>query len=250
MGRQVTSRGWPRPGGRRMSDTREAILVEASKLFTRRGYFGTSTRDIASAVGIRQPSLFHHFSSKLEIIETLLSYDLQWAVDLAESYAAAPLPASERLYGYTYEDMRHLVESPYSIQGLYTTDVMEDPSFVRWRRLRLRLREAVRRILRDGIKAGEFIDIDPVFGERMISWFLVGTHRMLNRGPLTEGVEPDWEPGPGILDVATAQLLRSFVADVSRMPGLPARTRRPPDPEEAETADHAAVLPIDGARPP
>jgi len=214
-----------------MGDTREAILVEASKLFTRRGYFGTSTRDIASAVGIRQPSLFHHFGSKLDIIEALLRYDLQWAVDLAESHAAAPLSASERLCGYIYEDMRHLTQSPYSIQGLYTSDVMEDPSFLRWRHLRSRLREAVNRMLWDGIEAGEFIDLDTVFGERVISWFLLGTHRMLNRGPLTEGVEPDWEPGPAILDIATELILRSILVDTSSLPELLARIRSASDLE-------------------
>jgi hypothetical protein len=38
-----------------MGDIREVIPVEVSKLFTGRGYFGTSTRDIARAVGIRRP---------------------------------------------------------------------------------------------------------------------------------------------------------------------------------------------------
>ena len=219
-----------------MGDTREAILVEASKLFSRRGYFGTSTRDIASAVGIRQPSLFHHFGSKLEIMESLFSYDLLSAVDIAESAAAAPLAASERLCRYIYEDMQHLIRSPYSIPGLYSSDVMEHPSFQRWRQMRSRLREAVRRMLRDGIEAGEFIDLDAVFGERVISWFLLGTHRMLNREPLTEGVEPDWEPDPSMLDVATALLLRGILADSSKIPELMALTGTVADPQEARTA--------------
>ena len=42
------------------SSTRGRILLEASLLFAQRGFFGTSTRDIADAVRIRQPSLFHH----------------------------------------------------------------------------------------------------------------------------------------------------------------------------------------------
>ena len=45
--------------------------VEASHLFAVRGYFGTSTRDIADAVGLRQPSLFFHFPSKQAIVEQL-----------------------------------------------------------------------------------------------------------------------------------------------------------------------------------
>lgn len=51
----------------RSAKRREHILAEALRLFGERGIFEVSTREIAQAVGISQPSLYAHFKSRDEI---------------------------------------------------------------------------------------------------------------------------------------------------------------------------------------
>jgi AcrR family transcriptional regulator len=56
-----TSR-WHPDGARR-----DVVAKRAARLFAERGYHGASLRDIAAASGIRSPTLYSHYPSKLSI---------------------------------------------------------------------------------------------------------------------------------------------------------------------------------------
>lgn len=52
--------------------TKERIWKEALTLFSKYGYEGVSVKAIASAVGIKDSSLYNHYKSKQEIFDTIL----------------------------------------------------------------------------------------------------------------------------------------------------------------------------------
>lgn len=58
----------PRVSRKSVDVPRDRILRAAALLFRKKGYKGTTVRDIAEAVGILSGSLFHHFASKEEIL--------------------------------------------------------------------------------------------------------------------------------------------------------------------------------------
>ncbi len=70
-----------RPG----ATARDEILDAAAELFTSQGFANTSTRAIADAVGIRQSSLYHHFSTKDEILGELLGGTVSTSLDFARA---------------------------------------------------------------------------------------------------------------------------------------------------------------------
>jgi AcrR family transcriptional regulator len=101
------------------SSTRGRILLAASGLFARRGYFGTSTRDIADAVQIRQPSLFHHFDAKHVIFRTLVELDLAPSIDRISRRLDDDSAWAEKLHLTIACDVREALVQPFDARGLY-----------------------------------------------------------------------------------------------------------------------------------
>ena len=52
--------------------TREDILEAAAQVFRQKGFHGASMKDIADAVNLQKASLYHHVSSKQEILLSIL----------------------------------------------------------------------------------------------------------------------------------------------------------------------------------
>jgi AcrR family transcriptional regulator len=53
--------------------TRDRILKTALKLFSKRGYLGATTREIAQNAGIAEVTLFRHFPSKEKLFEEVIN---------------------------------------------------------------------------------------------------------------------------------------------------------------------------------
>lgn len=143
------------------STKREELTRIAARLFAERGYQGTSLADLAQALGVQKPSLYHHIESK---------EDLLW--DVAREGAAAfhaaldAVPATDRPSDRIREALRaHLavvagqldVATVFVREWRFLTGERRD-EFAAERR---RYEERIRELFREGVEGSELrTDLD------------------------------------------------------------------------------------------
>jgi TetR/AcrR family transcriptional regulator len=92
--------------------TKELILAVARRRFADQGFAGTSLNEIADEVGIRRPSLLHHYPSKEELYRAVLLDSFSGWVSLVEEANLGPRegwPQVERMLRAAF---RFFEESP------------------------------------------------------------------------------------------------------------------------------------------
>jgi TetR/AcrR family transcriptional regulator, cholesterol catabolism regulator len=135
-----------------MSSRREELTRIAARLFAEQGYQGTSLADLAEELGVQKPSLYHHISSKEDLLWEVAA---EGARAFHEALDAVPVdaPAAERI---RLALRAHL--------GVVAGQLDVATVFVReWRHLegerrerfvseRRRYEERVRELFRDGVE--------------------------------------------------------------------------------------------------
>ena len=71
--------------------TRQAILDAALDLFSEKGYFGTSLRDVATAVGVRESALYNYFTGKDALFDALLTAHQHSKIERLAPLAEGPI---------------------------------------------------------------------------------------------------------------------------------------------------------------
>lgn len=74
--------------------TKERIVEEALTLFAQNGYKGTSVKNIADAVGIKDSSIYKHYKSKREIVDAIVTQMRDKMYHMSVDFG---LPTDERM---------------------------------------------------------------------------------------------------------------------------------------------------------
>ncbi|MEZ0362983.1 TetR family transcriptional regulator KstR2 [Mycobacterium sp. pUA109] len=89
---------------------RDELLELAAEMFAERGLRATTVRDIADSAGILSGSLYHHFSSKEEMVDEVLRGFLDWLFTRYQEIVASQPNPLERLKGLfmaSFEAIEH-----------------------------------------------------------------------------------------------------------------------------------------------
>ncbi|MBM0123629.1 TetR/AcrR family transcriptional regulator [Pimelobacter simplex] len=212
--------------------TPEQILREAARLFATKGFHGTSTREIAEAVGVRQPSLFHHFASKHDIARALYAYDYERSPGLrGEREVPDGTPASVELYQGVRREILVEMTSAYDLRGLYLSALIDEPEFAEWQAIYHAALGTIRGLIERGVMEGDFV---PTRADVVVE-VLDAT---INQAVRWSGAQPDTSLPD---DVATLAL-RLVLARPSRIPAIRRQADRILESQGIRWADELASL--------
>ncbi len=123
------------------SDTRQRIQDVARELFSEKGVQRTSLQDIAARLGITKPALYYHFSSREELVRSILTPLIdQGEQYVAEQEARGDVAPRELLEGYFDFHYRHRADLVLVIAEVATlADLGLIDTLLAWRERLVRL---------------------------------------------------------------------------------------------------------------
>lgn len=80
--------------------TRDQIIEAADRLFYRQGYERTSFADVAGAVGISRGNFYHHFKTKDDILDAVISRRLEGTRAMLDGWESTGDTASDRIKSF------------------------------------------------------------------------------------------------------------------------------------------------------
>jgi AcrR family transcriptional regulator len=169
------------------AEKRKRLLDAAVRVFARAGYHGSRVGDIAEEAGVAHGLLYHYFSSKEEVLQTIFRENWGELIERFRAVEAADEPAGEKLEGIAKILLRTWRNDP----DLVTVMVREVARSTQLEGQVEEVREAfaiVQRMIEQGQQEGTFRDdVDA----RLASWLLYGGLEEVLTGWVMGGLPAD-----------------------------------------------------------
>lgn len=197
--------GYEPPSSRRNLVENE-IQQHAKRLFSERGFAGTSLQDIADAMGMTRPALYYYVKSKDELLAKLVhEITFGTADNVADAAKGAGRSSGDRLRDAARRLLVARAEAPEQFRLLDRSEAELPPDIAEAHlRAKRRVVEELSQLIEEGVLTGQFRPVEP----RVAALAVLG---------MCNWVSWWFRPGPGhpvapvadqIADMAVASLMR------------------------------------------
>lgn len=179
---------WPKreERARERAVKRDAVLRTAVALFNEKGVHATSLADVATALNVTKPTIYHYFSSKDEILFECVRRGVESIRDAAIDVEKQGGTGLERLEAHM-RNYALVMTSDFGMCVTRTADhELSAESRAKFRAIKRETDVLMRRVVEEGIQDGSIASGDP----RLITFTLAGALNWIARwydpkGPMT-----------------------------------------------------------------
>jgi len=156
-------------------ERRKRIIQAAMKVFSKKGFRGSRTKEIAKAAGVSEAMVFKHFKNKNDIYSSIISSSVKGhSKDISDARPrVSDLPAI--LKGFVLHMMDHNEKDPAFLRLMLYSSLEEHKfaeNFVETHLLGER--EAFAGAIEKGIKSGEYRKVDPKIAAQIFNYIIGG----------------------------------------------------------------------------
>jgi len=162
---QVLNRGSSRVQ-RRSEARRTEILRAASRVFRRRGLAAAGMREIAEEADVSPGILYYYFSGKDEILLFCQERTLEHMLAAVEAARALPASSAERLRGVLQAHVHAMLDELEGATAHLEVEALPEAMRAPVMEKRDRYERAVRALVAEGFKRGEFAKADAALVTR------------------------------------------------------------------------------------
>lgn len=141
----------------------QEIYDQATRLFAERGFAGTSFQEIADAVGLTRPALYHYVSGKDELLARLVAEITEdAAADIAAEAGREDADAAQKLYSIVAATVRRQGEHADRFRLLIRSEADLPPGIAAKHAAgRRAVLKSIAGVISEGTEQGVFRDVDP-----------------------------------------------------------------------------------------
>lgn len=181
---------------------RQAVLSTAVRFFNSKGFHATALEDVARALNVTKPTIYHYFSSKDDILFECVRLGLAGLREAAETTRAQGGSGRDRLTALMGAYGTIMTRDFGKCVTLTSDDLLSQDSRVKFRALKRDIHEMLQSVIEEGMRDGTVAQGDP----RILAFTIAGALNWIARWYDPAGDQP--------ADVIVDGTLRALLAGI------------------------------------